>query len=682
MSSSEGYQISSLKIENFRQYRDADIKFSRDPKKAFTVLRGSNGAGKTNIMNAITWCLYGTEQHVGSSEKEFPIVNIKALKEKPEGIVRMRVVVKLADSEGDQISIERELCLLTQKSNTDVNIIVDKQTGVLIPENSTPSIKTMYQWYDPSMGGWQNTEYFDKKVKELLPEDLATYFLFDGEKLEEFFKYNENAEKGIKDVSQINVVAQVIETLGKFISQKMKNVKSLNPEIKRYQNMVNEQEKELRSISNKIKKIKGDIRTKEDRGMEIEQARARSGGDVEEYQERLSSIKREISDLQKDHDGIKSDRKKYVLEHMLDVHLLSTINETIESIARKGEEGVLPPEIQDTFLRELLEKGKCICGSDISAGHPSREKVIQLSKKAQYSGISGICLDLNYALKPILDVEKTRAELIRWGSDMLASESKIRAKQDERANLEVKIGDVDDEQIRALNKEEKTLDGIISKLNENLGYNKKAEEDKGKQLQIYSRALERELRTDIQHEYLTRQLDFCKNALSPLEKIKTKLLDDTRETVRRYTKQYFLEFLWKKGTYDDVIIDEKYQIAAHHVEGYNVRAALSKGEKLVLALSFMAALRKITGFGFPLLIDTPLGRVSGEPRRNIARTLPDFLKNNQVTLLVTDSEYQTPIEDDKKKQIFPSVRSIMDTYVGADYDIVFTDDESKVQIHE
>ena len=682
MSSSEGYQISSLKIENFRQYRDADIKFSRDPKKAFTVLRGSNGAGKTNIMNAITWCLYGTEQHVGSSEKELPIVNIKALKEKPEGIIRMRVVVKLADSGGDQISIERELCLLTQKSNTDVNIIVDKQTGVLIPENSTPLIKTMYQWYDPSMGGWQNTEYFDKKVKELLPEDLATYFLFDGEKLEEFFKYNENAEKGIKDVSQINVVAQVIETLGKFISQKMKNVKSLNPEIKRYQSMVNEQEKELRGISNKIKKIKGDIRTKEDRGKEIEQARARSGGDVEEYQERLSSIKREISDLQKDHDGIKSDRKKYVLEHMLDVHLLSTINETIESIARKGEEGVLPPEIQDTFLRELLEKGKCICGSDISAGHPSREKVIQLSKKAQYSGISGICLDLNYALKPILDVEKTRAELIRWGSDMLASESKIMAKQDERANLEVKIGDVDDEQIRALNKEEKTLDGIISKLNENLGYNKKAEEDKSKQLQIYSRALERELRTDIQHEYLTRQLDFCKNALSPLEKIKTKLLDDTRETVRRYTKQYFLEFLWKKGTYDDVIIDEKYQIAAHHVEGYNVRAALSKGEKLVLALSFMAALRKITGFGFPLLIDTPLGRVSGEPRHNIARTLPDFLKNNQVTLLVTDSEYQTPIEDDKKKQVFPSVRSIMDTYVGADYDIVFTDDESKVQIHE
>ena len=72
MPSSEDYRISSLEIENFRQYRNAHIKFSRDPQKAFTIIRGSNGAGKTNIMNAITWCLYGTEKHIGSSEKDFP----------------------------------------------------------------------------------------------------------------------------------------------------------------------------------------------------------------------------------------------------------------------------------------------------------------------------------------------------------------------------------------------------------------------------------------------------------------------------------------------------------------------------------------------------------------------------------------------------------------------------------
>ena len=98
----------------------------------------------------------------------------------------------------------------------------------------------------------------------------------------------------------------------------------------------------------------------------------------------------------------------------------------------------------------------------------------------------------------------------------------------------------------------------------------------------------------------------------------------------------------------------------------------------MLALSFMAALRKITGFGFPLVIDTPLGRVSGEPRYNIARLLPEFLKGTQVTLLVTDSEYMAEIQDDDNNQKFPSMRNIIQNHVGKEHDIVFENDESEV----
>ena len=44
--SSDGYHISLLEIKNFRQYREAQIVFSHDPKKMFTIIRGANGAGK------------------------------------------------------------------------------------------------------------------------------------------------------------------------------------------------------------------------------------------------------------------------------------------------------------------------------------------------------------------------------------------------------------------------------------------------------------------------------------------------------------------------------------------------------------------------------------------------------------------------------------------------------------
>ena len=150
----------------------------------------------------------------------------------------------------------------------------------------------------------------------------------------------------------------------------------------------------------------------------------------------------------------------------------------------------------------------------------------------------------------------------------------------------------------------------------------------------YETRLDKEFRKDSSQRYLKRKIDFCQVALDELRKVRDSLLDSVQETVKKYTKEYFLKFLWKKDTYEDVSIDEDYRMTARHVHGYDVLMGLSKGEKLILALSFMAALRKITGFGFPLLIDTPLGRVSGEPRHNIAVTLPDIMGDNQVTLFV------------------------------------------------
>ena len=675
MPSSEDYRISSLEIENFRQYRNAHIKFSRDPQKAFTIIRGSNGAGKTNIMNAITWCLYGTEKHIGSSEKDFPTINSKALKEKPDGIVNMQVRIKLADSKGDKFMIQRHLSLL---NNGELNTVTDKGTGILIPKDSTPSISTMFQWYDSDKGGWKNTEYFDKEIKDLLPEDLATYFLFDGEKLEDFFEQTDNTKKGIEDVSQIKITEQAIKTLNKFISQKMKNAKNLNPQTQKYRSQVNEKKKELVDIKKKIKKINTDLQTKERRVTEIEKTIVKAGGDTGKDQIKANNIKNEIEQIQKQHDDTELKRQNHILEHMSGIQLLSSIEKTVEHIKTRSNDGELPPKIKETFLKEMLDGGQCMCGNDISVGQTARQKITQLLGKAQYSEISEMCTELKYELKPILEIDDIKAELVELEKDMLKHAKLIKKKQDDLDELNARIGNVDNEQIRKISSEKTILNEGIKGLEQELGWDRKTEDEAKKKLDSYQKDLLSEMSKDSKQKHLTHQLKFCQDALSTLSRVKTELLDDMRDTVQRHTKKYFLKFLWKKDTYDDVIIDENYQITAHHVDGYNVRTGLSKGEKLVLALSFMAALRKITGFGFPLLIDTPLGRVSGEPRYNIASELPVFLKNNQVTLLVTDSEYQAEIQDDDNNQVFPPIRDTIEKYVGADYDIKFAVGESKV----
>ena len=57
-------KIDFIKLENYRQYKDLKIEFSTSENQNLTIIQGANGAGKTNLLNAITWCLYGKEKHI------------------------------------------------------------------------------------------------------------------------------------------------------------------------------------------------------------------------------------------------------------------------------------------------------------------------------------------------------------------------------------------------------------------------------------------------------------------------------------------------------------------------------------------------------------------------------------------------------------------------------------------
>ena len=51
--------IQKVIIENFRSfYGEQTIEFSTDSEKNTTIIYAMNGVGKTNILNAILWCLH------------------------------------------------------------------------------------------------------------------------------------------------------------------------------------------------------------------------------------------------------------------------------------------------------------------------------------------------------------------------------------------------------------------------------------------------------------------------------------------------------------------------------------------------------------------------------------------------------------------------------------------------
>ena len=77
------FTISSIKLTNYRQFQGTQtLNFSFDKTKNVAVILGKNGAGKSNILNALTWCFYGVEVHKDPKAQEFggmPIINVTEL---------------------------------------------------------------------------------------------------------------------------------------------------------------------------------------------------------------------------------------------------------------------------------------------------------------------------------------------------------------------------------------------------------------------------------------------------------------------------------------------------------------------------------------------------------------------------------------------------------------------------
>jgi DNA sulfur modification protein DndD len=136
-----------------------------------------------------------------------------------------------------------------------------------------------------------------------------------------------------------------------------------------------------------------------------------------------------------------------------------------------------------------------------------------------------------------------------------------------------------------------------------------------------------------------------------MENIKETILSQIRTETEENLNKYFNDLIWKDDKYT-ISLDEDYSVEVQGPDSPDNRiGSLSAGEKQVLALSFMAALSDISGFTAPIVIDTPLGRISGNPKKLIAQNLPDYLEDTQMTFLMTDEEYTDEVQGLMKHRI-------------------------------
>jgi DNA sulfur modification protein DndD len=143
-----------------------------------------------------------------------------------------------------------------------------------------------------------------------------------------------------------------------------------------------------------------------------------------------------------------------------------------------------------------------------------------------------------------------------------------------------------------------------------------------------------------------------------MEGIREKIIGDVRSQLEKETENFFFNMIWKKEAFSKMEITDtgtEYKISVKSDRDKECLGDLSAGERQVLALAFTAALYNVSGYDVPVIIDTPLGRISDETSEKIAGSLPGYLSDTQVVLLVTDKEYSE------------AVRKKLSSHVGKEY---------------
>lgn len=636
------YAISSIKISNYRQYKGTQIlDFTIDNTKNVSIILGKNGAGKSNLLNAITWCLYGIEIHKSNDKHDssgMPLINTAALK---------------SLNPNQNISAEVEIHLNTDSGPWIIRRTLDGgKTGLGEPYvNEASQLTVVHPVYgQDKIDTGDDTQIL---INNLLPEALKNFFFIDGEQLREFFKIStpENISKAIDIVSQLELVYKAEDHLSKVENSLRRSVKNTTPQLERVQRKIELTQNKIIEQKTSIKKTEKEKEKDHEEVIRVKDfLKTHNSTVIAAFENERQSLEAEIKKINGQLAKKESQRNSYLVEIAPFIYLKKEIKETYKIIEEKVDKGELPSRIKETFIKELLEKGNCICGN-ILVGD-ARNNLEEYSKKVTLSELSEISIVGKTTIEDILSSIQDFPKTIDGFNEEIAEfKEQLEIKERRKEHISEEIKKYDLAEVRRFEERREELVRLIAKNEQILILQNSDLNTLESTLKELKEEEERELSKDKKNNYLKERLSLVQSSIKVLENTEKIIKTKIRKQVETNLNGNFKTLIRKKTAFSSITIDENYDVKVHHVDGYNVVNDLSAGEYLILGLSFMSSLMTISGFQAPVIIDTPLGKIDDEHREYITIELPKFLAGTQLILFVTPTEYDHNVEVNLKKYL-------------------------------
>ena len=634
-------RIESIEIQNFRQYRNLSFKFPYTKNgNDLHIIFANNGVGKTNVLNAITWCLYDTEMHLGDKNTALAILNNLKVQE-----LRMHL------PDGGNAIGDVTVRILFSSDDAYEKIRFQRVGKFNVTSDAVIPVNTEFSIMHFADGEWNSIDSEEETlslVKKNVPEEIHEYIFFDGEHLENYFKAGqfENIKNGIEELTQAKIIEKAEFAFNKYLTEilnpqiaksSVKDISTAQIELDKIQGAIDVADSTISTLKTQINNCDDEIAKLDNiinGHIHVSEKTAR----LNEIDGLLESLKREISKK-------KAEMMMFTREYVQYFALYPAIKNLFRYINEQDKQGKLPPRIDKFLLQAIEEHNHClVCDQDLS--DHSHSFIQALKKELEVSSETSALLN-----KTVVVLRQYLERLAQYKTrrDTLMDEEISLRKQyngylEEEKQLNIYLMNIPNTEAitKAIeNKKDyqKKRDKIVAQ--------KGVEEEHKKQLDnqhyIQSKKLQSLIEKNKQLEKINQQADYCRKCRNILKETRLDLLEESRREMEQETFETFSRLLWKKDAFSKVEILEDYTFRLLDKYGSQTLGSCSAAERALLALSFTLALQKVSMHDSLLFIDTPIGRVDSDNRLNFVHTLCEIAKSKQVILTFTPTEYDDKV---------------------------------------
>jgi DNA sulfur modification protein DndD len=630
-------KISKITIENFRSYYGKhEIKLATgENDETITIFIGANGSGKTNFLNAIYYALTG--KFTAKLNEKIAVNPLLIHKDAYKSGIR-ECTVELDIEDG----LEKYHLTRTFTESSDFLSLLKIDTNGISKPITNQIAKRM--------------------VKLWMPETLANWFIIEGESINKMeLKGDSKLKEEMHETfgfGHIRKLSIIIEDYRKTLAKEERKIIA-DDNLNQLGIKIESIEERLNNCRNTIINLKGQYtQHQNDVNNAVLQLEKYSG--ASELQKEVNQLRKSLIEATASYKNALEKRSKFTSDNVLPKLLQNRIEILATKLNIKADEQTLPEPYGTRLIEDIMEIGKCICGTTITENSVEKKHLEKLILKAASSQFQNKIFSVRSQLDRYISLNSKYVDDIRViNSDIIRYEKEINDHKSNINNADKLIEALPEDEIKALKSKENKGRVMMRTIDQEIGQTNQKIADANSALQ----SLENEYNTKVNLKSRNNKISDDRKKVEKIEQYLKQKFDYQEKQVLKILQEEVSQVMSKFMTkhYSVSIDPADYSMIVKDIDDQNTD--VSEGESEIVKFAFIGAIVGMAAnrtslssikwltepIVAPLIMDAPFSKVDSDYRAAIGITLAQM--SSQLILFFDQDKWDDKLFEAIHKNI-------------------------------